>query len=75
MDQQFTAPGTRQELFISLAEALASDDDLEALVGFLRDDLAFDPDNPSIIGSVLRQHEFGAWQDLMTGFDGMPPGR
>jgi hypothetical protein len=67
MDQPFSAPSTRQELSVRLAEALTSDDDLEALVAFLRDDLAYDPDNRSIIGPVLREDEFDAWQDLMNG--------
>ena len=61
------APGARQELLIRLEEALTSDEDLNALVGFLRDDLAYDADNRSIVGSVLREEEFDAWKDLMIG--------
>lgn len=67
MEQNFTAAGMRQELRTRLVEALASDRDLSALVHFLRDDLAFHPDNRSIIGSVLREGEFDAWRHLMTG--------
>jgi hypothetical protein len=67
MNQQVTAPSARQELLIRLAEGLVSDDDLGALVGFLRDDLAYAPDNLSIIGAVLREDEFDAWRELMNG--------
>ena len=67
MSDTFRASGTRRELHARLAEALTSDDDLEALVEFLRDDLAYAPTNHSIIGSVLRVSEFETWQELMTG--------
>jgi hypothetical protein len=67
MDQSLTAPETRGELLVRLRETLTSDDDLDALVEFLRDDLAFDPDNQGIVGMVLRQHEFDSWQNLMAG--------
>ena len=46
---------------------MTSDADLDALVVFLRDDLAFGADNLSIIGPVLREKEFDAWRGLMTG--------
>ncbi len=67
MSETFTASGTRRELHVRLAEALSNDEDLEALVAFLRDDLAFGADNRSIIGPVLRDEEFDAWRALMNG--------
>ena len=67
MDQHFTAPETRRELLIRLEGALTSDGELQELVEFLRDDLAFDPDNQSIVGCVLGGEEFACWRDLMTG--------
>jgi hypothetical protein len=67
MDQPFTAPQTRRELLARLRETLTSNHDLDALVGFLRDDLAFDPGNRSIVGMVLHEHEFDRWRDLMIG--------
>jgi hypothetical protein len=67
MDQPLTAPETRRELLIRLRETLTSDDELNELVEFLRDDLAFNPDDRSIVGMVLRHHEFDGWRDLMIG--------
>jgi hypothetical protein len=66
MSETFTAPETRRELLVRLAEAMTNDDDLAALVDFLRDDLAYAPTNDSIIGSVLRQCEFEPWRNLMS---------
>ncbi len=66
MSDTFTAPETRRELHVRLAEAMTNDDDLVALVEFLRDDLAYGPTNDSIIGSVLRQREFEPWRNLMS---------
>jgi len=67
MDQQFTASETRRELSVRLTEVLSTDDSVAELVSFLRDDLAYAPDSRSIIGPVLREHEFRPWQDLMEG--------
>jgi hypothetical protein len=66
MSETFTALETRRELQVRLAEAMTNDDDLAALVDFLRDDLAYAPTNDNIIGSVLRQREFKTWRNLMS---------
>lgn len=65
MGETFTAPETRGELHVRLVEAMTSDDELGALVAFLRDDLAYAPTNDSTVGGVLREREFEPWRRLM----------
>jgi hypothetical protein len=65
MEANFTALETRQELLDRLVEAISDDAALKELVAYLRDDLAYAPSNRSIVGPVLRDREFEAWQGLM----------
>lgn len=65
MAETFKAIETRRELLLWLSGAMADDEELTGLWAFLRDDLAYDPTNRSIIGAVLREREFDSWRDLM----------
>jgi hypothetical protein len=56
---------TRRELLLWLSGSMSDDEELTGLWAFLRDDLAYAPTNRSIIGAVLREHEFSSWRDLM----------
>lgn len=65
MANTLTAIETRQELLLRLSGAMTDEGELTGLWEFLRDDLAYYPDNRSIVGSVLREREFEAWRELM----------